>query len=140
MILAVIYLLVAPILFFLIKDALLHSTVKLSQKEEKKELIKPNPVDVSLIVTDLKSKKEFTYTMQDDQTINDLLNKVREDKKILFEISRYTDHIEIIEVGGNSNPTGYKWALFEGATDSTNEIDKELLKSNGVYEIKLIQI
>lgn len=137
---AVVYVLLSTLAFIMIKDALLHNPVKLTEKGEKKIVIKSHPIDVTLILSSTTGRTEVTYTMQDDQTINDLLNQAREDKKLLFEIARYTDHIEIIEVNGVTHPTGYKWILVENSVDVTNDIDEELLKQNGIYELKFTQI
>jgi len=110
-------------------------------EEEDKSVEKKRSIKVTLKYFDgleNPSVSEFEANLDDTETVEDFLRKLRRSKKIVYEITRYTYGTEIDSVNGVKPKENYKWAIIFNGNDITSNIEKIKLVKKGVYELKMI--
>jgi len=105
-------------------------------KKEKKSAVEVKPVKVLL---NFQGKESFTARLQNIDTVGDLLNQLREEKKFTFERIRYTYGTEISNVNRVSTPIDYVWKVYFDGQDITKDIDNIKLVDEGIYELNLVK-
>jgi hypothetical protein len=87
----------------------------------------------------IEGDKSYRVKLTTADTVNDLLEKLRDDKEIFFEKTRYIYGNELEELNKVKTPEGYKWKVFLNDTDVTYQMDKLRLKDETTYTLKLVK-
>jgi len=139
-ILIISYILILGISFFYVRSVLKKDNIEVYEEEDK-SVEKKRSIKVTLKYFDgleNPSVSEFEANLDDTETVEDFLRKLRRSKKIVYEITRYTYGTEIDSVNGVKPKENYKWAVIFNGNDITSNIEKIKLVKKGVYELKMI--
>ena len=121
--------------FFYVRNVLSTKTIK-ELKNEKKKVEEVHPAKVTLIV---QGKDKFTSTLWTNDTVGDFLNRLRDDKSIFFERTKYIYGTEISDVNKIKITDGSKWKIYYNGKDITFDIDDLKLEDESTYELKLVK-
>lgn len=110
--------------------------VKTATKEEKKEPAKEIKVSLEIFNENkfVVSYPKIKMTNQD--AINDLLDNLYGDHNFRYEKTEYTYGTEYDAILGVMAKEGYRWILFDGSLDITNDPSVPL-KKDGAYKFVL---
>ena len=133
-----IYITVLALTFFYIKSVLKEERVE-THEEKQKEIEETYPISVSLnYVSGIKQEK-YKKTMDSDETVKSLLEEVRQDGDVIYELEEYTYGSEILSVNGVIPKTGFKWVIIFNDMDITKEISDTKLIKDGEYTLKIVE-
>ncbi len=110
--------------------------------KEKKTADKTRNVDVSfeLYSTTEGTKPVLTHRIQmsNQDSISDLLRKLRSEDVISYEITEYTDRVEINHVNNIFPQFGTEWAVFYEGKNITSKVASINLQNDKTYSLNLI--
>ena len=132
------YIFLSTILVFYVKSILKRDDLKIYEKK-KIEVEESYSVDVTLKLINGKITKEFTKTLKNTDSVEELMKKIRSSGDISYEIVKYTYGVDIVSVNGNVSKDGFKWAIIKDNEDITLNIDKVNLEKGKTYELKIIE-
>ena len=137
-----IILLIASVIF--INYSLKQDYVDVSEKENKKDsFVEMRNFKVTLeIFEDLDSSvatSSITVEMSNQDSVGDLLHKLRSENLISYEITSYIDSIELNHVNRVFPNVGEKWAVFYKGEDITHKINSVYLEKAAIYSLHLIR-
>lgn len=103
-------------------------------KEEKVEDIKPADIDVTIDFGDI--QQIYSFRMNNDDSILDLLEELREEYGVSYEQVFKTEHDEISEINGVKASDNKSWNIYD---DEVQVIDYKSYKldDNNHYYFKL---
>jgi len=132
------YIFLSTLLVFYVKSILKRDDLKIYEKK-KIEVEESYSVDVTLKLINGKITKEFTKTLKNTDSVEELMKKIRSSGDISYEIVKYTYGVDIVSVNGNVSKDGFKWAIIKDNEDITLNIDKVNLEKGKTYELKIIE-
>jgi len=132
------YIFLSTILVFYVKSILKRDDLKIYEKK-KIEVEESYSVDVTLKLINGKIINEFTKTLKNTDSVEELMKKIRSSGDISYEIVKYTYGVDIVSVNGNVSKDGFKWAIIKDNEDITLNIDKVNLEKGKTYELKIIE-
>jgi len=132
------YIFLSTILVFYVKSILKRDDLNIYEKK-KIEVEESYSVDVTLKLINGKITKEFTKTLKNTDSVEELMKKIRSSGDISYEIVKYTYGVDIVSVNGNVSKDGFKWAIIKDNEDITLNIDKVNLEKGKTYELKIIE-
>ncbi|HPD74370.1 MAG TPA: hypothetical protein PLX95_03795 [bacterium] len=132
------YIFLSTLLVFYVKSILKRDDLKIYEKK-KIEVEESYSVDVTLKLINGKIINEFTKTLKNTDSVEELMKKIRSSGDISYEIVKYTYGVDIVSVNGNVSKDGFKWAIIKDNEDITLNIDKVNLEKGKTYELKIIE-
>lgn len=134
--------------YFFVKSALEDGEVKVLDQPEKEKALEIKPVKVTLTVLDPNTggKREYKKRMQNNNSVLELLEKLREEDEFIYEKIAYTYGTEVDNINGIKAPEGYRWEVnyfaenLEITSNITFEIDDNYLIDKGKYRLKLEKV
>jgi len=132
------YIFLSASLVLYVKSILKRDDLKIYEKK-KIEVEESYSVDVTLKLINGKITKEFTKTLKNTDSVEELMKKIRSSGDISYEIVKYTYGVDIVSVNGNVSKDGFKWAIIKDNEDITLNIDKVNLEKGKTYELKIIE-
>lgn len=131
-----IYIAILVLSSFYIKSVLRESP--LDKKSVKKIEEQPYAINVILKVINETNINTYNIQLKNNDTVKDLLEEVRDHNNFSYEITEYLHKNEIDIVNKIQTPQGYKWIIEIDGQDITNNLGNEYLKTDGIYELKLV--
>ena len=101
---------------------------KQSEEEEREEQIR-----VYLEVNDGTTLLRYDTKLGEDSSLLDFLNALREEKKITFEKTSYSEGEVVESINGLAKTSTFGWVLYINGIKQEQEIQNLPLKKNGVY-------
>ena len=132
------YIFLSTILVFYVKSILKRDDLNIYEKK-KIEVEESYSVDVTLKLINGKITKEFTKTLKNTDSVEELMKKIRSSGDISYEIVKYTYGVDIVSVNGIKPKDGFKWAILKDNEDITLKIDKLNLEKGKTYELKILE-
>ncbi len=128
-----------------VKYALSQDLVDLDSKEDPTEnLVLTRLVDVSLnLYTDPNQEEpteSFKLKMSNQESVWELLSKLRDKGFLTYEVVAYTDHLEILHVNHIYPQLGESWRVFFAGQDITSQLKDIHLNQSDTFDLKLIRI
>ena len=134
------YFIIGYILFLILGALYVDSILKhtpIKEKGKQDQIVEEiKPVTVYLNV---ENDKTYKVDLKNQDSVSDLLDKLRDNGDIFFEKTRYTYGIEIEELGHVKTPEGYNWRIFLNDLDITPQLDKLKLVDQNTYILKLVK-
>ncbi|OGC57293.1 hypothetical protein A3H26_03360 [candidate division WWE3 bacterium RIFCSPLOWO2_12_FULL_36_10] len=131
------FLILILITVLFVRSAIKSDNVDVGTRKEKKEFV-VKPVKVKLnIVKDNLIIYDYPVSLQNDDSILDMLEYLRNHKGFTYEKFAYIYGTEIDNINNIKAPIGFKWHLLNNGKDITFEIGDTNLIDVEVYEIKL---
>ena len=133
------FLLLIFIIVLFVRSAIKSEDVDVGTRKEKKGfVVKPVKVKLNIIKSE-STIFEYSVELQNDDTVIDLLEYLRNHNGFTYEKIAYIYGTEIDNVNNFRAPEGFKWRILNNGTDITFEIGNTNLKDKSVYEIKLVK-
>jgi len=131
------FLILILITVLFVRSAIKSDSVDVGTRKEKKEFV-VKPVKVKLnIVKDNLIIFDYPVSLQNDDSILDMLEYLRNHKGFTYEKFAYIYGTEIDSINNIKAPIGFKWHLLNNSKNITFEIGNINLIDGEVYEIKL---
>lgn len=115
-------------------------SVQVLEKQPAEDTIEVKPVKVSLQVREGNATNVYSYTLRNIDTVVDLMDKARDDKKIYFEKTQYTNRITIDNVNNSKSNEASGWRIFINNKDITDQMDSWKLIDNETYQLMLVPL
>ena len=125
--------------FFYVRSILKVDRVDVEDKKSTKAVEEIKPADVTLVVENEGSSKKYETRLRNVDSVSDLLEDLRENQDFTYEKTYYSYGNVLDIVNGVRPPEGYRWRLFESDVDITNAFEKNNLKDNNTYYLRIIK-
>jgi len=132
------YIFLSGLLVLYVRSILKRDDLKIYEKK-KVEVEETYSVDVKLKLIDGKTSKEFTKSLKNTDSVEELMKKIRSSGDISYELIKYTYGVNIESVNGIKPKDGFKWAILKDNEDITLKIDKLNLEKGKTYELKILE-
>ncbi|MBU0650181.1 hypothetical protein KJ605_01190 [Patescibacteria group bacterium] len=132
------YLLFLVLGFFYVRGVLDTDSFKVSERGSDKPVEKVRELSIKLAVITESGQKDYQTTLKNTDSVKDLLEKLRQDQALMYEVDLYTYGLEIYSVLGKTAEQDKKWAILLEGQDITNKINEERLMEDGMYVLKQI--
>jgi hypothetical protein len=111
--------------YFFVKEALNEKKLSVTEKkEEKKEATKVVPVNTKLFIEFSSYTSTFNLKMKSTNSVLDVLNELRNNKRISYEVDEYTFGFKIAHINNNYSDDNSEWRIFYKEKDVTSSFDK----------------
>ncbi len=132
------YIFLSALLVFYVKSILERDDLEIYEEEED-DTEETYLVDVTLKLTDGKITKEFTKTLKNTDSVEELMKEIRGSGGFSYELIKYTYGVNIDSVNGIKPEDGYEWAVIKNGENITLKIDKIFLEDDETYELRMIK-
>jgi len=132
------YIFLSALLVFYVKSILERDDLEIYEEEED-DTEETYLVDVTLKLTDGKITKEFTKTLKNTDSVEELMKEIRGSGGFSYELIKYTYGVNIDSVNGIKPEDGYEWAVIKNGENITLKIDKVFLEDDEIYELRMIK-
>jgi hypothetical protein len=132
-----IYALFVVTIFWYVNGILKNDVVDVMQQQTAKKIAEIKPVKITLNVELPQTTLSYNTTMNNSDSVLDLLNNIRKTTTFEYQKTSYVDRNEIDYINGIYPQGSYKWKIFSGPQDITQVFQDTYLKDNGIYTIKL---
>ena len=132
------YIFLSALLVFYVKSILERDDLEIYEEEED-DTEETYLVDVTLKLTDGKITKEFTKTLKNTDSVEELMKEIRGSGGFSYELIKYTYGVNIDSVNGIKPEDGYEWAVIKNGENITLKIDKVFLEDDETYELRMIK-
>lgn len=132
------YIFLSGLLVLYVRSILKRDDLKIYEKK-KVEVEETYSVDVKLKLIDGKTSKEFTKSLKNTDSVEELMKKIRSSGDISYELIKYTYGVDIESVNGIKPGDGSEWAIIKDGENITLRIDKVYLEEDKTYELKIIE-
>ena len=132
------YVFLSALLVIYVRSILKRDDLKIYEKK-KIEVEESYSVDVTLKLINGKIINEFTKTLKNTDSVEELMKKIRSSGDISYELVKYTYGVDIESVNGIKPKDGFKWAILKDNEDITLKIDKLYLEKGKTYELKILE-
>jgi hypothetical protein len=132
------YIFLSALLVFYVKSILERDDLEIYEEEED-DTEETYLVDVTLKLTDGKITKEFTKTLKNTDSVEELMKEIRGSGGFSYELIKYTYGVNIDSVNGIKPEDGYEWAVIKNGEIITLKIDKVFLEDDEIYELRMIK-
>lgn len=123
---------------FYVNNVLEHTEIDELDKD-KEEVDKVHPVKVYLNLDDGTKTETYEVKLSTRESVNDLLENLRDNNKIFFEKTRYIYGDEIEDVNKKDISENYHWKVFFNDTDITYQMNDVRLVDNTTYHLRLVK-
>ena len=130
------------ILFLLLSFLYIRSVLKespLDTQDEEKEVEDVYPITVSLRFINNGVTKAYNANFENIDTVTDLMEDLRDHQELIYEKTEYFKKTTIDSVNGIIPPKGYRWGIFMGDIEYTNDLGSTQLVNNATYELKIVK-
>ncbi len=126
--------------YFYVRDIIGREELKVGVIDDQKESIEIKPIDVTLMVKTRSSSVEYLANMKNINTLDDLLEDLRDEVDFFFEKTEYTYGTEYDLVNHTKAQEGYAWKVYEDDEDITQNTSGRVLKDKAVYILSLEKV
>ena len=133
------YILFLVLAAFYVNNTLKEGNIEVRQAEEEERNIEVKPVKVNLVVDDGSTQRTYQKNLRNRDSVLTLLERVRDEDKVLYEIVAYIDRTEIVDVYRVPVPEGYNWKIYLDNADLTNVLEETFLSDDSTYILKLVK-
>lgn len=136
-ILAILYILLIVVGFFYVRQTLKTGSQDIDSKQEEKDSIKTFFTTATLNINNGTTTVSHQAKLLNTNSVLDLLDALRNEKKLTYETTMYIYGTEISEVNGVPATDGYKWKVYFNNKDITLDINKTYITEKAKYDLKL---
>ena len=129
------YLLFIFLAFFFVKGTLSEESIKTSPKKNDKKTSLVKPVKVTLLIDNNISKLTYYEDMKNTDTVLELIENLRLNEKITFEVDQYTDRSEIVHINRKYADEVNKWQVYYQDENITYDIGDIELRDKSLYKL-----
>lgn len=135
----IIYILFLVVSFFYVNKVLNSKTIEVNTKDDKEEqTTEVKPVKVKVEIYNKNTfLTSYELNMQNINTVDDLLEELRENYDFTYEKTKYTYGNEYSEIYGIKSDDAYIWKIYENNLEITFDTKSHSLINNGIYKFEL---
>ena len=134
--LPLIYIAFLGISFLYIRSVLKTDIIDVIEESEETSF-EIKPAKVNLFIQSNNFNKTYSVRLENRDSVYDMLDYLRNEEELYFEIVDYTYGTEIEDVLKTTASEGQKWRLYQENEDITSEIKDTLLDDGTNYYLKL---
>ncbi len=106
--------------YLFVNDALKGNEVEIkSDKTDEKHEPQEKPVDVTFVLDNGKTVKQYSRNVQNNETVLDLIDLLRAESEISYSKTAYTYGTEIATVNNLQANENYKWRVYMRNTEKS---------------------
>ena len=137
--LGIIYVISLIFAFFYVRNALEEGNIEVKEAPDVEAVDEVKPAKVSLVVETAGSVQTYVKALKNKDTVQSLMELVREEDNMFYEIVSYIDDAEVVDLYRTKAPEGYSWRVFYKENDITNSLDEITLLDGETYYLRMMQ-
>ena len=124
------------LLFWLTAQSVIEGGIEIGDDgREEKKVEDVRDVDVDLVI-ESGFGQTFSAKLTSNETVGDLLEKLRSDGQLSYEHLEYTYGTQIISINGQEAGLGGQWNVYDDST-KINDFTRYKLSDDAVYYVRI---